>query len=315
MSSLVPTDRALHVVMYHYVRDIPRSRFPRIHGMLTADCAAQVELLSQRYEMASLELSLAFLRGEYTPTRDLCLLTFDDGLAEHYTDVLPILARRNIQGVFGVISSCLEESKVALVHKNHFLIASLDFDQYQSEFLRLLHEVDPESGDAAINLQVPAGVYRWDLPQVAAFKYLLNFQLAEPIKGKVLDALFARHLGDEAEFARELYLNWDQAREMQQAGMLIGGHTHRHQALSTLSDREQIDDLTACMRILKVRLREQPCWPFTYPYGKRISYNAHSVHVLRELGYCCAFSTEVGENRVEQDLFAIRRFDPKDIRN
>ena len=66
--------------MYHYVRDLPKTSFPRIKGMLTSDFQRQLQALQSRYEMATLEIALDFLKGAYSPTRDLCLLTFDDGL-------------------------------------------------------------------------------------------------------------------------------------------------------------------------------------------------------------------------------------------
>ncbi len=302
----------LRIVMYHYVRDLPRTRFPTIKGMLTSDFAAQVGALTARHEMASLESALAYLNGRYTPARDLCLLTFDDGLREHFSDVFPILAERRIQGIFGLITQCIEEHKVALVHQNHFLMATLDFATYEREFRQQLAEL-PDELDLAIDSAEAARTYRWDTPEIAVFKYLLNFKLPEPVKARVLDTLFARHLGDEAQFARELYLSWEQARQMQEAGMLMGGHTHQHLALSSLSDADQLDDLTTCTRWLKTRLNPQALWPFTYPYGKRNSFTPDTVATLQSLDYACAFATEVGDNEPGQDSFVIRRIDPKDV--
>jgi peptidoglycan/xylan/chitin deacetylase (PgdA/CDA1 family) len=302
----------LRVVMYHYVRDLLRSRFPKIKGMLTADFAAQVAALAERHEMATLETALRYLDGAYAPSRDLCLLTFDDGLREHYAEVTPILAERRIQGIFGLITECVELHRVALVHKNHFLMAALEFGDYERGFRDELARIAPDV-DVAVDPAVAARTYRWDTPEVAAFKYLLNFKLPERTKSQILDALFARHLGDEAQFARELYLSWDEAREMQAAGMLLGGHTHRHLALASLSDAEQRDDLATCTRLLKERLRPQDLWPFTYPYGKRDSFNEHTVATLRALGYACGFATEVGDNEPGQSRYEIRRIDPKDV--
>ena len=88
---------ALYVVMYHYVRDLPHTPFPRIKGMLTSAFRQQLTALQSLYEMATLESALDFLRGRYTPSRPLCLLTFDDGLKEHYTDVTPILVDTGVQ--------------------------------------------------------------------------------------------------------------------------------------------------------------------------------------------------------------------------
>ena len=77
--------------------------------MLLDDFREQVAGLSTQFEMASLESAVDFIAGEYRPRRDLCLLTFDDGLKEHYTDVTPILYEKRIRAVFFPITGCLEE--------------------------------------------------------------------------------------------------------------------------------------------------------------------------------------------------------------
>jgi peptidoglycan/xylan/chitin deacetylase (PgdA/CDA1 family) len=297
--------------MYHYVRDLPRTRFPRIKGLLTEHFRQQAAGLSERYEMATLELALAFVRGEYQPARDLCLLTFDDGLKDHVTDVLPVLAERGLQGVFLLPTSCLEERRVLSVHKNHFLMATLEFDEYRQVFLRELNRVSPETA-CGVDQAAAARTYRWDTPEVAAFKFLLNFGLTEPVRDAILDTLFAGNLGDERAFAQELYLTWDEARHMQDSGMIMGGHSHRHTALATLDDDGQQDDLTTCTDLLRRRLKPQALWPFSYPYGRQHTFNAVTVRSVRDLGYCCAFGTEVGPNLVGQDVFALRRIDTKD---
>jgi len=81
--------------------------------------------------MASLENSSSLLRGEYTPKHDLCLLTFDDGLKEHYAEATPILQDLGIQGIVHMITVLFGRPRVAPVHMNHFLMAALDFAEYR----------------------------------------------------------------------------------------------------------------------------------------------------------------------------------------
>ena len=302
---------ALNVVMYHYVRDLPSTRFPRIKGLLSDDFKRQVTWLSEYQEMATLESALAFLAGQYKPSRDLCLLTFDDGLKDHYTEVLPLLSEHRIEGLFFLITSCLD-GRVVSVHKNHFLMAALEFDEYREAFLERLAELSPETG-TAVDLKQVQHAYRWDPPEVAAFKYLLNFKIEETLRDQILDDLFIEYLGDEEAFARDLYLSWDEALEMQKYGMVMGGHSHNHVALATMDASRQRADLKTCTTILRGKLKPQNFWPFSYPYGKTNSFNSLTVESIQGLGFDCAFATEVGENRVGQDLFRIRRIDTKDI--
>ncbi len=300
--------KRLSVVTYHHVRDLPQSRFPHIKGMLTDDFRAQVALLVERYEMATLESALDFLEGGYEPRRDLCLLTFDDGSKDHYTNVLPILAERHIQGLFFVITRCHEEHRVAPVHKNHFLMAGLGVDVYRKTFLEHIAAEYPET-PTDVDRARARRTYVWDDPEVAAFKYLVNHRLEMGVRDHVIGKVFANHLGDEAAFARELYLSWHEAREMQKAGMVLGGHSHTHEPLARLPDGAQADDIESCTRLLHKRLAPQALWPFAYPYGGPDTFDARTAELVRDNGYVCAFAGAAGMNAPGQDRFNIARTD------
>jgi peptidoglycan/xylan/chitin deacetylase (PgdA/CDA1 family) len=299
--------------MYHYVRDLPHTPFPRLKGMLTRTLRQQLSVLAAHYEMATLESALAFIEGAYTPARDLCLLTFDDGLKEHYNEVTPLLVEHGMQGVFFLITSCVQGQQVAAVHMNHVLMASLDFAEYQQAFFQrlqalsaitpVMHQIDPS---------VVRRTYRWDTPEIAAFKYLLNFVLTAEVRDQVVHSLFTDYIAPEASFAPTWYVSWEEARAMQAAGMVLGGHSHQHQPLATLSAPSLASDVSTCQQLVQTNLHPQTHWPFSYPYGKTDTFNAQAITHLRDAGVACAFCTEVGSNSPGSDLFAIRRIDCKD---
>ena len=305
-------ETALWVVTYHYVRDLPHTRFPRIRGRLVSELEQQVAWLSHHCEMATLQSALSFLAGKYEPSRNLCLLTFDDGLKDHYTNVMPILAQRQIEGLFFISTVCLEQHRVLPVHKNHFLMAELEFNKYRSAFLDHLVTLSDQTPNV-IDLDKAKLAYPWDSPDVAAFKFFLNYRISEHLRVRVLEALFEKFLGDESVFARELYLDWEEVRQMQGQGMVIGGHSNNHVALSSLSPEEQELDLTNCAEVLHQRLTPQSLWPFCYPYGHSYSYNATTIQHLRDLDFVCAFTTETGPIRAGDNLFALRRVDTNDV--
>jgi peptidoglycan/xylan/chitin deacetylase (PgdA/CDA1 family) len=300
----------LQVVMYHYVRERTRDRFPRLRALDLHVFRDQVAALGQRYEVASLESALAYLRGEYHPSRDMCLLTFDDGLKDHFAQATPILAERGMQGLFFLTPSCQRDGRVLGVHKNHFLQAEMGFASYRETFLQQLAQIAPVPTETPSE-QTLRATYRWDSLEEAAFKYLFNFQLPPAVRREVVDNMFRECLGDENSFARELYLDWDEARSMQADGMLLGGHTHAHRPLATLTEQEQAEDLAACREALRAMLGEQTYWPFSYPYGKLDSFQEHTVTLLRAMEFSCSFTSEAGSNGVGQDLYRLRRTDAK----
>jgi peptidoglycan/xylan/chitin deacetylase (PgdA/CDA1 family) len=304
------SDHILRVAMYHYVRDVARTPFPNLKGMLPDDFRVQVAELATQFEMASIESAMDFLTGEYRPRRDLCLLTFDDGLKEHYRDVTPILAEKRIRGVFFLITSCVDERKVAPVHMNHFLMAKMDFEEYADAFFKKVVALSPDAFTPLnIDTARACNAYPWDTPDVARFKYLFNFGMDTELRDRAVRELFATHVGDEAAFADSLYVTWDEARRMQKAGMTIGGHTHLHKPLANLSPRELNFDLETCSRLLHQNLNPQAVWSFSYPYGKKDSFHIRAVRKLQQLGFRCAFSTEVADSRRGSDRFTIGRTD------
>jgi peptidoglycan/xylan/chitin deacetylase (PgdA/CDA1 family) len=308
----ISKEAELHVVMYHYVRDLPGTRYPKIKGMMLNEFRRQIAWLASHYEMATLEAALAFLRGAYRPSKDLCIFTFDDGLKEHYTDVAPILSEYKIQGLFGVITSCIEDHIVAPVHMNHFLMADMGFEAYRSAFLQQLSDVEPGAlSSAYVDSKVAQKSYPLDTPEIATFKFLFNFTLDATVRDSIVKNLFEAYLGDQKDFAQELYMSWDEIRQLQRAGMLVAGHTHWHRPLSTLTNEELDTDLCISRTLLDQNLDPQQLWPFSYPYGKKNSYSSRAIGLLQQLGYACAFNTEDGANAPGTPMFEVNRIDCK----
>lgn len=296
---------ALHVVTYHYIRDPDQTEFPRINFLSEGEFCRQIEFFQKGFEMATLETALAYLDGTYHPSKHLLLLTFDDGVKEHSAFVTPMLKQYGIQGLFFLISS----SDLAPVHMNHFLMAALPFPKYRQKFLEMLPNADQYSVDESrVSKQYPH-----DEIEVARFKYLLNFVLPASIRDAVLKELFEQNLGDTKIFADSLYVSWNEARQMQEAGMVIGGHSHQHKPLERLNDMELREDLDTCRQILDANLHPQPVWPFGYPYGKALSFGERTEAHLKRLGFRCGFTTERGVNLPTTDLFSLRRFDCKNV--
>ena len=304
----MPVDRVLRVVRYQYVRDFARTAFPRLRGILVDDFRNQVKELASQFEIASLEASVDFLTGEYRPRRDLCLLTFDDGLKEHLTSVMPFLAERRLRGVFFLITSSLEERKVSPEHMNDFLLAAMEFDSYSDLFLEKLTSLRPDAlARVSVDPVLACEEYPWDLPEVARFQYMFHFLLDSDVRDCVVRELFNTHIAPEEEFASSLYVTWQEALQMQKCGMSMGAHTHQHRPLSTLSTQELVQDLETCHRLMAKHLMPQAVLPFSYPMGKKGSFHVRAVRKLQELGYHCAFSTESCDNRRGADVFTIGR--------
>src|SRR5437899_10307727 len=115
----------LTVVMYHYVRDLPRTRFPAIHGMRLEHFEGQLDYLTKHYTILDVREILAAIRGETTLPRNACLLTFDDGFLDYYTVVFPCLDYRRLPTVLVLPVRPIGERQTLGVHWVHFVLGRL----------------------------------------------------------------------------------------------------------------------------------------------------------------------------------------------
>ena len=125
----------------------------------------------------------------------------------------------------------------------------------------------------------------------------------------ILTKLFNKYFGDEEDFANTLYFSWEQAQEMQSAGMVIGGHSNNHVSMASLDIKEQEEDISLCKNAISENINSQNLLPFSFPYGKTDSFNSHTIRVLKSCGFDCSFSTNPGYTKSGDDIYSLTRQD------
>jgi len=298
------------VVMYHYVRDAAATPFPDIRALPPQVFEQQLDWLQREYTPVGLDVLEAAVDGTAMLPPRAALLTFDDGFADHYDVVLPILRRRGLTGVFFLAhAACAASPRVLDVHKTHFLLARLGSAAFAEAVRRECEAVPGGAGSRASVF----GRDEWEQADERSIKHLLNYELRFEESARILDALFDRHLGPQETFARRLYLQPPVVREMADAGMVFGYHTRSHRMLSRLAPDEQnlelrdgvgwIRDLTGQRRV-----------SFCYPWGGAGTYTGETRRLLGAHGYSVAFNTTRRPMIVGQDdRFDLPRLDTRDL--
>jgi peptidoglycan/xylan/chitin deacetylase (PgdA/CDA1 family) len=296
------------VVMYHYVRDSAASPFPDIRALSPALFEQQLDWLQREYRLVRLEELDAALNGGALPP-NAALLTFDDGFIDHYVAALPILQRRGLSGVFFLAhEACGSSPRVLGVHKTHFLLAQLGVAAFSKAVVE-----ECELATARGRRSGVFGADRWEHAGERAIKDLLNYELPFEDAERILDALFARHIGPQDAFARTLYLSDGMIAEMSDAGMVFGYHTRSHRMLSRLDPTEQEMELRDGVRWIRA-LTGQTQVPFCYPWGGLKTYTPETVSLLDRAGYSLAFNTVRRRVEVGRDgRFELPRIDTRDL--
>ena len=297
------------VVMYHYVRDTRATPFPGIRALHPDQFTSQLDWLQRRYQILRADEFEAAVDNNTSLPDDAAVLTFDDGFVDHFEVVYSILTNRGLSGMFFLSGAPMASPpRVLGVHKTHFLLARLGADA----LVRAVIEERGRGADEAQNESV-IGNDSWEHADERTVKTLLNYEIPIDDSIRVLDALFRRHLGDEASFARQLYLSADQVREMASGGMVFGYHTNTHPMLSRLTPSEQREELVDGVSMVQC-LTGQVRVPFCYPWGGPGTYTSDTLSLLEHTGYSLAFTTTRRRAAIGVDgRFELPRIDTRDL--
>jgi peptidoglycan/xylan/chitin deacetylase (PgdA/CDA1 family) len=278
---------ALTIVMYHYVRDLPRTRYPRIKGRTIEEFEGQLDYIQKHYTVTTTRAVIEASRGGRPLPPNACLMTFDDGFLDHYTTVFPRLLARGLSGSFYPPAVVARGGRVLDVHKIHFILAVTEDHVDLAD--RVIQLIDARRRDVDLPTTDALKVKHWkasrfDGPETAFIKGVLQKGLdAVEVRSGIVGSLFEERVGvDEAVFARELYLDVPQLRTMLASGMEVGGHGAEHVWLDQLGAAEQRTEIAGTRAFLAdVHGRVPVDWVMCYPYG---AYDEVTLRLAAEAG-------------------------------
>lgn len=212
-------------------------------------------------------------------SRDLFLLTFDDGYVEHPL-AAEILADAGGAGIFFVASetSC---GRLLLANKLHLL------DLYSGSLSSAVQAIEVAAGEhwrmhlieAGRELLTRTKKGSFDEPDDQALKIgLQEFGVEGPL-ADAIDRAIASVVPDGA--AEGLYADRAGLERIVACGSLIGGHGRTHRRLPFLDEAGRFEEIAASFDFVKQYHPEGPKH-FAHPYG---SYNTATETALRAAGF------------------------------
>ena len=296
----------LTVIMYHYIRDGGDSAEAGsgIPGMSIRDFEAQLDDLSQKHTFINWLDLRAALQEEKSLPASPCLLTFDDGVCDHYVNVFRILRRRNLSGLFFVLNR-IDTDGLVLAHKIHFLLAKLGLDQLRDAIWEQLNSTQRErftEAEKGYQLKYPSSS---EDARINLLKAVLQRDLSNEVD-PLLGNLFEMHIGSEDETARNYYLNLEEMREMTDGGMHFGGHSRCHPWFDWIDSEARMAEIKASAELMQ-KIESGP-WAFAFPYG---GLAEDASQILKSHGFMAAFTTKTHVQHT--DPFLIGRLDGEEI--
>ncbi len=278
----------LAVLMYHRVL----AEADPIHdfGTPVSTFDAQMAALADVFNVLPLAEAVERMHAGTLPPRAVAI-TFDDGYRDNVEVACPILRRHGLSATF-FISTAMLDGGIMFHDAVSEVIRRFPADHIELAWLGLgtLPLNEPGSRCAAID------------------------RIARAIKPGAPQQRFeiTRKLADSAGIAlpTDLMMTDDHVRQLAASGMEIGGHTHDHPILTSISDDEVREQIMVNRRRLE-SITGRTLTLFAYPNGKpNQDYTVRHAAIVRECGYRAAVSTAYGSGGMETDLMQIPRIAP-----
>jgi peptidoglycan/xylan/chitin deacetylase (PgdA/CDA1 family) len=293
------------VLTYHGV--LP-DRYPINEGipdgpLLTAEnFRKQLRALKTYYRVISPEEFFRWLKyKEPLPARAV-LLTCDDGLLNHRTEMLPILLEERVSCLFFVTGACAEASPGMLWYAELFLtLAASQKSRLRFSFKGSLWD---EPLGAAGETRATWQKLLKCLSQFDADYRKQWLQQAEAELG--ISSVSQRCLNDSLFRRRFALMSKDDLKELVDSGMSLGAHTMSHPLLSQQGAGSGEYEICESRRVL-TQAMGVPIWSMAYPFGHSESITQREPACAQSAGYDCAFLNCGGPLRVSSPLFALPR--------
>jgi peptidoglycan/xylan/chitin deacetylase (PgdA/CDA1 family) len=300
----------LAAVNHHYIRRNFNNKYPSIFGTTPSLFEKKLlKLASIGTFVSQYEIVNALESGMPLPDSSI-LITFDDGLSEQFDLALPILLKHKIPAVFFISSTTLEKKSILNVHKIHIIRSEIDPVKILNG-LKSFNYLNNLNLDFSKARKSGMEHYKYDMPEVAGLKYILNFVLSKKDQNSFIDTLFEESFpGREEEICDSLYMNQSQIKILGNLGY-VGSHGHDHDPIARLNLLDQITQVEKSKSIIK-KVSGQEIYSFSYPYG---SFDAcdNMSSILDKAGYKMAFTMERAINSNLENPFYFSRFDNNDM--
>tara|TARA_R110002095_G_scaffold147182_1_gene127243 strand:+ start:25898 stop:26896 length:999 start_codon:yes stop_codon:yes gene_type:complete len=272
----------LIVLNYHRIGEAHGSLFD--HDLWSAsaeDFDQQVRFLSLNFDLVRIhDLDDLWNRnkGRYV------LITFDDGYRDNYEWAFPILKAYNSPATFFLTTGFLDQRKVAWWDEISWMVrsatqSSLPENSWTGDAISLKADNCDQSIKTLLSV-----FKKLSGDKTEAF---LNFLAKKTGAGRC-----------PQEIADQAWMNWDMVREMNEAGMDIGGHTVNHPILANHPEEQQRFEIEHCKQRIEAEINNSIS-AFSYPVGGKDCFDQRTRDCLKQSGYRWGFSYYGGYSQLD----------------
>jgi peptidoglycan/xylan/chitin deacetylase (PgdA/CDA1 family) len=266
----LPAWRGTLTLAYHRIHDGPSELNPGVFSATPETFDAQMSLLARHFDVVSPEV----LEREPDAGGRRVMVTFDDGYRDNFRLAFPILRRHGIRAIFFLTTGLLDSPSVPWWEELAWMVNRSPRERIDGR--PWIDRSIPIRNGREGAIEALTSTYK-TLPDDRSEAYLDHFAAATG-SGRCDPALGA-----------DLWMTWQMAAELRDAGMVVGGHTVSHPVLARCDAARQEREVRDCAARLLAELGVELRY-FAYPVGLRHAFDATTRDVLARAGIRLAFS-------------------------
>jgi peptidoglycan/xylan/chitin deacetylase (PgdA/CDA1 family) len=254
----------------------------------------QMRWLMDNARVLSGDELVALAGGKLVLDRPAVCVTFDDGYLDNL-HAARLMAQRGVPGVFFVTTGFIDGS----VLPHHDRIA-YSLKRTSASTVSVPATKSSESLTVSLHDR-PAAIERL----IRLSSHLRPAEREEIIQS--IESYAGVRMQRCLSGADRLFMDWGDVAELVSLGHAVGGHTHSHPFLASLSPVDQEREVETGRLILEANLGV-PIALFAYPDGTPSCFTAETKRIVQRCGFAAAFSFHGGRNALPiADPFDIKR--------
>ena len=285
--------------MYHDIRDLSNTSFQsrlKLKSFLTvSQFKFQLDYLLDNYEIIS---TIDLSNIDYKRDKNCAILTFDDGLVDHY-EISSILLDKGVTGTFLIPTIPVRDRVVMNSHKIQFILSASDEKLLVKKIFKQINATNVTEKKLWDKYSVSKWKNNWwSKEMVFVTNMLRNHKNGKEITNKLFKELVTN---DEKDFCEDFYLKENQVVDMINSGMEVGGHGYLSESLTSL---DQEEDISKSLNYVKQFYNNDLI--FSYPNG---SYNNETLRLMKKYNCTYSYTTVQGNITENTSYLEIPRFD------
>jgi peptidoglycan/xylan/chitin deacetylase (PgdA/CDA1 family) len=265
---------AVYVFNFHRVGNDSGDAFhPNIFSCTGRRFAEIIGFLRREFVIIGEDRLIELIESGAELKRKYAVITLDDGYADNYEIAFPVLRDHSCEAIFFIASD---------------FVGSDCAPWWDRIAWRVYNRGDGEIKVLGSNDRI--SVRRNDLAgSIRRVLRAVKDNAAYSLSEKVVDIERQVSCDDLAHSNPQLFMDWDNLRDIVRHGIAVGSHTRGHEILSHLTEREQEFELTESKRVIESQLGK-PVRSVAYPVGSSLSYSARTLSLVASAGYQLGFN-------------------------